>query len=42
MKVIVTFGDNWREDFPDTVNYYVNFSSTAKEHDDFWVDEESK
>eukprot|EP01025_Chloroclados_australasicus_P015940 TRINITY_DN1777_c0_g1_i4.p1 TRINITY_DN1777_c0_g1~~TRINITY_DN1777_c0_g1_i4.p1 ORF type:complete len:734 (-),score=95.34 TRINITY_DN1777_c0_g1_i4:242-2266(-) len=42
MKVILTFGDNWRHDFPDTVNYYTNFSSTAKSHDDFWVDEESK
>eukprot|EP01026_Neomeris_dumetosa_P044043 TRINITY_DN36_c0_g1_i2.p1 TRINITY_DN36_c0_g1~~TRINITY_DN36_c0_g1_i2.p1 ORF type:complete len:731 (+),score=97.47 TRINITY_DN36_c0_g1_i2:99-2291(+) len=42
MKIILTFGDNWRHDFPDTVNYYVNFSTTAKAHDDFWSDAQTK
>eukprot|EP01024_Parvocaulis_polyphysoides_P019407 TRINITY_DN1878_c1_g1_i5.p1 TRINITY_DN1878_c1_g1~~TRINITY_DN1878_c1_g1_i5.p1 ORF type:complete len:615 (+),score=98.81 TRINITY_DN1878_c1_g1_i5:117-1961(+) len=42
LKVILTFGDNWRPDFPDTVQYYVNQSETATERDDFWFDETTK
>eukprot|EP01025_Chloroclados_australasicus_P066294 TRINITY_DN90_c2_g1_i2.p1 TRINITY_DN90_c2_g1~~TRINITY_DN90_c2_g1_i2.p1 ORF type:complete len:855 (-),score=84.66 TRINITY_DN90_c2_g1_i2:386-2809(-) len=42
LKVVLTFGDNWRSDFPDTVMYYVNHSDTATTFDDFWVDETTK
>eukprot|EP01023_Acetabularia_acetabulum_P044570 TRINITY_DN4479_c0_g1_i2.p2 TRINITY_DN4479_c0_g1~~TRINITY_DN4479_c0_g1_i2.p2 ORF type:complete len:197 (+),score=28.51 TRINITY_DN4479_c0_g1_i2:167-757(+) len=42
IKVVMTFGDNWRSDFPDTVMYYVNNSETAKTQDDFWKDETTK
>eukprot|EP01025_Chloroclados_australasicus_P034335 TRINITY_DN3510_c0_g1_i7.p1 TRINITY_DN3510_c0_g1~~TRINITY_DN3510_c0_g1_i7.p1 ORF type:complete len:557 (-),score=63.76 TRINITY_DN3510_c0_g1_i7:87-1757(-) len=42
MKVILTFGDNWRPDFPDTIQYYVNQSETAVDRDDFWFDDNAK